>query len=220
MGSDRHRDDTSGGDAARLDMEAVQLSRRMRDTPGGGGGRIATDTNAFFDHAYPFILAAARSVCGRKHDEWIADVAQITAGHALRGLGGYRAEARFYSWVLAIARRALLKLLKKEKNTEVEATEPERRGDEERFEASATPVEGDDEELQHERRVVLEALRRAGRPGWAAVLEMRVLNGMSGKDVAAALGTTRNNVYQMQFRAMKWIRTHASELGLARGAAG
>jgi RNA polymerase sigma-70 factor (ECF subfamily) len=158
-------------------------------------GRIlAGETALFHQLIQPYERLIYLTVAGILRNEADAeDAAQETAIHAFRGLKSFRAEAKFSTWLTAIAineARGKLRKAKRENLESLEQTTEENSGD---FTPAflmdwrEIPSEAlDSKELREQIRVAVEDL-----PGiYREVFLLRTMNEMSTDDTAKALSVS------------------------------
>jgi RNA polymerase sigma-70 factor (ECF subfamily) len=140
------------------------------------------------------------------------DITQQTFLDALEGLGGFREEASFSTWLLRIATYAALKIIRKRKGLDVisleEATEPG--GDQAGFshpEFIADWRESPERLVEHQetRRLIEEALSELDEKHRIVFL-LRDMQGLSVRETAEALGLTEVNVKVRLLRARLQLR--------------
>ncbi len=148
------------------------------------------------------------------------DVLQETFISALRGLGSFRAEASFATWLYRIAYNAtLMKLRKPSATVSLDET-----------------VEGDENAMPHEltdwthnpeaevlnletRRMMQEAVDNLSAP-LRSVLVLRDMDGLSTEETAAVLGISIEAVKTRLHRARMTLRNELADYYAARQGAG
>jgi RNA polymerase sigma-70 factor (ECF subfamily) len=143
----------------------------------------------------------------------VEDVVQETFIRAFRGLGSFRGDSSFYSWLYRIATNAAFSFLKKTAG-EVEADER----DDEGFEPGVSDEQTPERVLLA--RQIGDAVERAMarlQPELAEALVLFEVEGKSYKEIAQMLGTPIGTVRTRIFRARDFIaRRLEPVLGPAR----
>ena len=147
-----------------------------------------------------------------RHEQDAEDVTQQAFLSALEGLGGFRGEASFATWLLRIATHAALKVIRKRKGLDTvsleEATEPG-----EDYESIPHPEYIADwrqspDQLVHKheiRRLLDEALGKLDEKHRLVFL-LRDVEGLSVKETAEALGLSEANTKVRLLRARLQLR--------------
>ncbi len=131
------------------------------------------------------------------------DATSLTFVKALTSLAGYRADSPFAGWLFAIAHNVVADLHRRQRPSEP-------------IEALGDPVDTDpapeEVALAGEARRSLRALLSALPADQRSVLELR-LAGLSGAEIARALGRSHGSVKMLQLRAINKLR---AALGVER----
>jgi RNA polymerase sigma-70 factor, ECF subfamily len=178
----RHSHDPSGGVN---DSDAILVSRALRDR------------EAFAALYLRYITELGRFCLLRLHDEEAArDATQQIFAQALAGLSHYRETGQFRAWLYTIARHVLANQVSRQHATfplaaALEAVDP-----------GLTPEEMVSATL--ERHTVLDAVSRLPDDQRTA-LELRMA-GLSGLEVAVAMGRSHDAVKKLQLRALQRLR--------------
>ncbi len=148
----------------------------------------------------PSVHAVAIARAGPREAE---DLVQEVFLAAYRGLSSLREAERFGPWVHAIARNAAADLHRRRSTRPAEEPLPE----------DATPApggkDGEDGDL---RRRVLDAVRVLPE-AYRETLVMRLVEGMTGPEIAAATGLTHGSVRVNLHRGMALLRQSLGEEG-------
>jgi RNA polymerase sigma-70 factor (ECF subfamily) len=147
-----------------------------------------------------------------RHQQDAEDVTQQTFLSALEGLGDFRGEASFSTWLLRIAAHAALKVIRKRKGLELisleEATEPREEDGPIPHPEYITDWRQSPEELVHRnetRRLLDEALAGLDEKHRLVFL-LRDVQGLSVKETADALGLSEANTKVRLLRARLQLR--------------
>lgn len=130
------------------------------------------------------------------------DLAQLTFLKLYRGAGTYKEKAKFSSWVFLVARSVLISNFRKESVRATEAVDPQE-----------LPAVVDDSnalamrDLEHAFAVAVEELPEKHR---TAILLLRQQE-LSYEEIAAAMGTSVQNVKTWIFRARRALREKLSD---------
>jgi RNA polymerase sigma-70 factor, ECF subfamily len=121
----------------------------------------------------------------------------------LNNLTGFRGDSQFTTWVYAIAIRMVLADLRRRRWREVKR-EPERLGEQ----LPAWPVDESDRSLQQEEawRLLARVIESELTPRQRSVLVAHAFDEMPLDEVAAWLGTNRDNVYKLLHDARKKLK--------------
>ena len=178
----RHSHDTSGGADA---SDAILASLALRDR------------EAFAALYRRYVAEVGRFCLLRLRDEDAArDATQQIFAQALAGLTHYRETGQFRAWLYTIARHVLANQVRRQHVTipldgELEAVDP-----------GLTPEETVTAKL--ERHTMLEAVSRLPDDQRTAI-ELR-LAGLTGPEVAAAMGRSHDAIKKLQLRALQRLR--------------
>ena len=159
--------------------------------------RAKTDPEAFAPLYLRYVEAIGRFCFIRLRDEDAArDATQQVFARALAGLGGYRERGQFRAWLYTIARHVLANDARHRRpllglDAAAAAIDPSTSPDE----AAASAAERD---------ALLAAVARLPEDQRVA-LELR-LAGLTGMEVAAAMGRSHDAVRKLQLRAMDRLR--------------
>lgn len=144
----------------------------------------------------------------------VEEVVQDAFIRAYRGLGSFRAESTFYSWLYRVATNAAFSFLKRSRSPEVSLEEREDGG----FEPGVTDEQTPERVLMA--RQIGDAVERAMtrlQPELAEALVLYEVEGKSYKEIAQMLGTPIGTVRTRIFRAREFIaRRLEPVLGPAR----
>jgi RNA polymerase sigma-70 factor (ECF subfamily) len=177
----RHSHDPSGGAEA---SDAVLVSRALHDR----------EAFALYRR---YVAELGRFCLLRLHDEDAArDATQQIFAQALAGLAHYRETGQFRAWLYTIARHVLANQVRRQHATFPLAAAQEA------VDPGLTPEETATAAL--ERRTVLEAVSRLPDDQRTAI-ELR-LAGLSGAEIAAAMGRSHDAVKKLQLRALQRLR--------------
>lgn len=158
------------------------------------------------------IFTRASRILQNPHDA--EDVTQQTFLSALEHLAGFREEASFATWLNRIATFAALKVIRKRKGLDTvsleAATEPQEDYDSIPHPEYISDWKESPEQLverNETRRLLDEALGRLDEKHRLVFL-LRDVEGLSGKETAAALGLSEANVKVRLLRARLQLREH------------
>lgn len=158
------------------------------------------------------IFTLASRILQNPHDA--EDVTQQTFLSALEHLAGFREEASFATWLNRIATFAALKVIRKRKGLDTvsleAATEPQEDYDSIPHPEYISDWKESPEQLverNETRRLLDEALGRLDEKHRLVFL-LRDVEGLSGKETAAALGLSEANVKVRLLRARLQLREH------------
>lgn len=155
------------------------------------------------------VFALARRMLRQRQDA--EDVTQQTFLSALEHLAGFRAEARFSTWLLRIATHAALKIIRKRRGLDVVslegATEPDADGEIARPDYIADWRESPARLVGHREtgRLIEDALDRLDEK-YRLVFLLRDVEGLSVRETAETLGITEANVKVRLLRARLQLR--------------
>jgi RNA polymerase sigma-70 factor, ECF subfamily len=194
--------------------------RHSHDPPGSANDsdailvrRALLDREAFAALYLRYIVELGRFCLLRLHDEEAArDATQQIFAQALAGLPHYRETGQFRAWLYTIARHVLANQVRRQHATyplaaALEAVDP-----------GMTPEEMVTATL--ERHTVLEAVSRLPDDQRTA-LQLRMA-GLTGPEVAAAMGRSHEAIKKLQLRGLQQLRadlmTSADAQEVRRGA--
>jgi RNA polymerase sigma-70 factor, ECF subfamily len=176
-------------------------------------GRVLQDREAFAALYLRYVNEVSRFCLLRLHDEDAArDATQQVFVQALAGLARYRETGQFRAWLYTIARHVLVNQARHQHGTfplaaALEAVDP-----------GMTPEEMVTATL--ERHTLLEAVSRLPDDQRTA-LELRMA-GLTGPEVAAAMGRSHEAIKKLQLRGLQRLRadlmTRADAQEVRRGA--
>lgn len=153
-----------------------------------------------------------------RHEQDAEDVTQQTFLSALEGLGGFRGDASFSTWLLRVATYAALKIIRKRKGLDTvsleEATEPAEGYDniphpEYIADWRQSPTEL--VERNETRRLLDEALTKLDEKHRLVFL-LRDVEGLSVKETAEALGLSEANTKVRLLRARLQLREELTRI--------
>jgi RNA polymerase sigma-70 factor (ECF subfamily) len=136
------------------------------------------------------------------------DAAQEVFLRAFRKAGSYRPRGQVYTWLYRIAVNLCLNRLRRQRVVRFLALEPAAGEDEARGKAAGPADPGPDALQALEARARWRATRRAIAalpPGQRAVLALAKFEGLSYREIAAALGTTEGAVESRLVRALRTL---------------
>jgi RNA polymerase sigma-70 factor, ECF subfamily len=179
------------------------LVRRAR---GGELAAFETLADRYEQRVYSLALRMLR------HEQDAEDVTQQAFLGALEGLGSFRGDASFSTWLLRIATHAALKVIRKRKGLDTvsleEATEPSEDYDSIPHPEYIADWRQSPERLVHKneiRRLLDEALARLDEKHRPVFL-LRDVEGLSVKETAEALGLSEANTKVRLLRARLQLR--------------
>jgi RNA polymerase sigma-70 factor (ECF subfamily) len=183
---------------------AVPSSRPYEREGAFAGALAAHDANAWrtlFDEQYQRVYAYAFARTGSTHDS--EDIAANTFAEAVRGIGGFRFRgAPVAAWLLRIAHNETVDLLKRRTRQAVASIEREEHVEELRV-RDQTVVSDEWRDV----REALGAIKREHRE----VITLRLIEGRSVAETAAALRKTEAAVKVLQMRALQSLRRKLRE---------
>jgi RNA polymerase sigma-70 factor (ECF subfamily) len=163
--------------------------------------RDATAWRLLFEEQYQRVYAYAYARTGSAHDA--EDVASNTFAEAVRGIGGFRFRgAPVAAWLLRIAHNETVDLLKRRARQSASSIEREQ----EAWSLRARE-DGTAREEWREIRDALGALKAEHRD----VITLRLIEGRSVAETAAALHKTQGAVKVLQMRALQSLRRKLKE---------
>ncbi|MBN1809845.1 MAG: sigma-70 family RNA polymerase sigma factor [Planctomycetes bacterium] len=173
------------------DSEAVLLREAM-----------AGSTGAFEELALPLadgLYSVLAGMVGRAEAE---DLLQETLMNAYRGIGNFRGDCSFRTWVSRIAMNAARTFLRKKRPQQANPGEDGDASGGDLFDCLASPGRGPVEELtvEEDREMVGAALNRL-TPEEREVLVLREVDGFSYDEIAGALRITQASVRSRLHRA-------------------
>jgi len=154
------------------------------------------------------VYALCRRMCRDEDDAM--EAAQDAFLAVWRGVGSFRADARFSTWVYRLTANACLDLLRREKKRGGDLSLDGEEGVAEPADPSPTPEEL--AERQETRRLVREALR-ALPDDYRAVLLLRELGQLSYAEIADATGLELGTVKSRISRARQMLRNYLAADG-------
>lgn len=154
------------------------------------------------------VYALCRRMCRDEDDAM--EAAQDAFLAVWRGIGSFRADARFSTWVYRLTANACLDLLRREKKRGGDLSLDGEEGVAEPADPSPTPEEL--AERQETRRLVREALR-ALPDDYRAVLLLRELGQLSYAEIADATGLELGTVKSRISRARLALRNNLAASG-------
>ena len=168
------------------------------------------DATAFEELVAPLLQPAYQLAVRLVGDRHLAeDVTQEALIKAYTGIGQFRADARFSTWVFRIVHNACTDALRyraRRPQVSIDATVPTDDGDRPAYEP-ADPAPGpEDAALEHlGRRAILDAMRRLPEE-YRSVLVLRDVQGLSYEEVAAVTGQNLGTVKSRLHRARAALR--------------
>ena len=158
--------------------------------------RLNPDPSAFFDEAYPQIFRFIASFTGAPAAD-VDDLVQESLLEAWRGKASFRGDAPLLTWILAIARR---RVLRRRRSTSRQAAVLRAFRD-----LDTVPMAPDllrDEETLRRVRTALEEIGE----GYAEVLTLHYVEGKPVRAIAASLGESEKAVESRLQRAREALR--------------
>lgn len=168
---------------------------RIARAKDGDRGALA----ALLEENEPRIYRFTMKLC--RHPEDARGVLQETMMDAVRGIGGFREEASFTTWLYTLARNRCLKRRRKSKfaPTQIEAID-------EGHELPAETSRPDEEVLSKELRRTVERAIAGLAEEQREVLVLRDVEGLSGEEAAEVLGLSLAATKSRLHRARKALR--------------
>jgi RNA polymerase sigma-70 factor (ECF subfamily) len=163
--------------------------------------RALQNPSEFFDEAYPRVFRFLASLTGAPTSD-VDDLTQDALLEAWRGRAAFRGESSLLTWVLGIARRRALSL----------ARSSARRGEILRALRSLELAPLPEDVLRDAETVALvRAALDAIEPSYAQALLLRYFDGLSTREIAAALGESEKAVESRLHRAREALRARLKE---------
>ena len=170
------------------------------------------DIDAFGDLFGRYMTDIYRLACvvGHPRDE-VEDLMQDTFLAAFEGIGRYRRQSSFKTWLVAVLLRQASRSRRYRTVRKTEAFDEAQPAG-----ANGTPKDRGTDRNQH--RLDAHAMLDSLSPDHRAVLVLRELEGLSYDEIAAALAIPRGTVESRLFRARNLLRERFQEYGTPRRA--
>ena len=181
----------------------------------------AGDTRAFGELVERYqgrVFALTRRIL--KDDDEAEDALQETFLSAFRGLKNFKQEARFSTWIFRVASNAALMRLRKKRHDTVSLERPGEDEDGPALELVDWGKTPEEELLDRETKDVMDKAIAELPADYAAVFQLRDVEGLSNEDAAEALGTTVAATKSRLHRARLFLRERLNRHFAGRGPSG
>jgi len=181
----------------------------------------AGDTRAFGELVERYqgrVFALTKRIL--KDDDEAEDALQETFLSAFRGLKNFKQEARFSTWILRVASNAALMRLRKRRLDTVSLERPTDEEDGPALELADWGKTPEEELLDRETKDVMDKAIAELPPDYAAVFQLRDVEGLSNEDAAEALGTSVAATKSRLHRARLFLRERLNRHFVGRGPSG
>jgi RNA polymerase sigma-70 factor (ECF subfamily) len=181
----------------------------------------AGDTRAFGELVERYqgrVFALTRRIL--KDDDEAEDALQETFLSAFRGLKNFKQEARFSTWIFRVASNAALMRLRKKRHDTVSLERPSEDEDGPALELVDWGKTPEEELLDRETKDVMDKAIAELPADYAAVFQLRDVEGLSNEDAAEALGTTVAATKSRLHRARLFLRERLNRHFAGRGPRG
>ena len=143
---------------------------------------------AEFYRRYAALLAIFVKRNSRLDTAAAQDVVQLTLIKSLRGLNRFRGDAAIFSWMCAICRNEIATVARTTGHLESQGLVTESTGS---YEPPSIELEPEEWAILEARRSAVRDLLRALPRRYAVVLEMKYGRGLSSREIAVSIGTSR-----------------------------
>jgi len=181
----------------------------------------AGDTRAFGELVERYqgrVFALTKRIL--KDDDEAEDALQETFLSAFRGLKNFKQEARFSTWIFRVASNAALMRLRKRRLDTVSLERPTDEEDGPALELADWGKTPEEELLDRETKDVMDKAIAELPPDYAAVFQLRDVEGLSNEDAAEALGTSVAATKSRLHRARLFLRERLNRHFVGRGPSG